>query len=214
MTKAGAIVYIDGFNFYRRALEKSTFKWLDLRLMCSSILRNYQVEKIVYFTANIKSPPHDQTQAQRQQIYLRALSTLPNLELVLGTFRSETVIMPFHPWQYDLQGNPKTVKVWRFKEKGSDVNLATHLLAGAFERNYEFQFVLTADSDLVTPINIIKNHLKRPVGIILPTERNSKQLKQIADPYVFHVREGVLANSQFPIELKDSIGFFSKPKTW
>jgi len=140
--------------------------------------------------------------------------SLPNLELVLGTFRSETVKMPFHPWQYDLQGNPKTVKVWRFKEKGSDVNLATHLLVDAFQRNYEFQFVLTADSDLVAPINAVKNHLQRPIGTILPTERNSKQLKQISDPYVFHVRKGVLANSQFPTELSDAIGSFSKPKTW
>ncbi len=29
-----AIVYIDGFNFYRRVVDKTPYKWLDLELMC------------------------------------------------------------------------------------------------------------------------------------------------------------------------------------
>ena len=66
-------VYIDGFNLYRRALESSDYKWLDLDKLCAARLPNFDVKKIYYFTANINPLPHDPQLALRPQTYFRAL---------------------------------------------------------------------------------------------------------------------------------------------
>ncbi len=214
MTLPSTYVYIDGFNLYRRALKFSEYKWLDLDKLCTARLQNFDVKKIYYFTANIKSLPHDLQRAQRQQTYFRALETNSKITLIKSTFRDESTWMPAHPWDYDEFGQPKLLKVRRMKEKGSDVNLATHLLIDAYENNCEVQFVMTADSDLVVPISYIKNSLARSIGVILPTERDSKYLKKIADPLVYHLRKGLLESSQYPDKLIDENGEFNRPELW
>lgn len=79
-----AIVYIDGFNFYRIVVEKTPYKWLDLNLMCQTLLHGYEVIGIRYFTAMVKPTQHNPSQAIRQQIYFRALRTNPKIEIHLG----------------------------------------------------------------------------------------------------------------------------------
>ena len=79
----------------------------------------------MYFTAHVKSLPNSPDAPARQQIYLRALRTLRNLEIIYGHFLSHHVRMPLaNPGL----GQPKTVEVIKTEEKGSDVNLAIHLL--------------------------------------------------------------------------------------
>ena len=132
VSKLTAIVYIDGFNLYRRALENTPYRWLDIDALVSMLLADYEVIQIRYFTAIIKSLPNDLAQAQRQQTYLRALGSNPKIVIHKGQFRSDIKLMPVVPWEFDENGNPVTVKVRKRKEKGSDVNLArifywTHL---------------------------------------------------------------------------------------
>mgnify|MGYP001953444353 CR=1 FL=1 len=51
-------------------------------------------ERIKYFTANVKSLPNNPHAPQRQQVYIRALRTLPTLEIIYGHFLSHKVRMP------------------------------------------------------------------------------------------------------------------------
>lgn len=52
------------------------------------------------------------------------------------------------------------------EEKGSDVNLATYLLADAFRGDCQTAVVVTNDSDLAEPIRVISQELSIPVGLI------------------------------------------------
>jgi hypothetical protein len=83
-------VYIDGFNLYYGALKNTPYKWLDISKLCSSLLHNHDIQKIKYFTAPMKTRPGDKDpdKVVRQQIYLRALKTLPNVEIIEGFFLS------------------------------------------------------------------------------------------------------------------------------
>lgn len=116
-----AIVYVDGFNLYFRALRGTpAAKWLDLRKLAAALLPNDEVVKIRYFTARIAAR-QDPTKALRQQVYLRALRTLePLVSIHLGHYLS-------NPTRAALTnppaGGPLTVEVWKTEEKGSDVNL-------------------------------------------------------------------------------------------
>ena len=207
-------VYIDGFNLYRRSLQGSEYKWLDIDRLCKYVLNVKRIERIFYFSANVKSLPHDPDMAVRQQIYFRALTTLANVEIVKSHFRSESKYMPISPWIYDSNGVPKKSKVWRMKEKGSDVNLASQVLIDAYENNCSSQFILSADSDLVAPIEIVKNRLKREIGLILPTQRNSKKLKNAVGDNVYHIKSWMLEVSQFPEIVQDEKGNIFKPTRW
>ena len=213
MAKLTTHVYVDGFNLYKRALEDSQYKWLDLGRMCNLILSKYEVCKIYYFTARIKPVPHDENRAVRQQIYFRALRVNPLVEIVESTFLADKPRLPVYPWEYDENGDPRKVRVMQYKEKGSDVNIATQMLIDAYTNQCEAQFVLTADSDLVQPIRHLKS-IGKTVGLILPTTKASKKIMAAAHPSIYHVRESVLADSQYPDELKDATGTFRKPNRW
>jgi hypothetical protein len=79
-------VYVDGFNLYYRALRKTPYKWLNLRKLCELPRPQNEIVEIKYFTARVKARPSDPSQPQRQQMYLRALRTLPGLSIHLGHF--------------------------------------------------------------------------------------------------------------------------------
>lgn len=54
------------------------------------------------------------------------------------------------------------------KEKGSDVNLSTYLLAGAFLDDADAFVTISNDSDLTEPMRIVRHELGRGVGILNP----------------------------------------------
>lgn len=87
-------VYVDGFNFYYGAVRGTPFKWLDIPGMCRKLLPRHRIERVKYFTALISARPGDPDQANRQQTYLRALRTLPEIEVHLGHFLTSRIRMP------------------------------------------------------------------------------------------------------------------------
>ena len=203
-------VYIDGFNFYFGAVKGTPYKWVNLAEMCRRLLSNHQINQIRYYTARIAARPHDPQQPDRQDIYLRALRTIPNLSIIYGTFLSHSVSMP----RADSTASPpEMVMVIRTEEKGSDVNLATHLLQDGYEDDYECAVIVSNDSDLVEPIKVVRYSLSKPVGILYPHRRVSRELRQHAT-FVKRIRQGVLAASQFPPVMQDARGRFRKPPRW
>ena len=110
-------------------------------------------------------------------------------------------------------GQSKTVEVIKTEEKGSDVNLAIHLLHDAYRNRYECAVIISGDSDLLAAVQIVKNELGKPVGVLNPQKRPSRMLERHATFYK-HIRPGVLAASQFPKTFVDEHGTFSKPTQW
>ena len=109
-------VYIDGFNFYYRALQGGPFKWLNYHNLCQNMLNSTNhIEKIKYFTARV-SGRQDPEEPKRQQVYLKALLTVPCIEIYYGSFLAKEITRP-------LVGQEKHfVDVHSSEEKGSDVN--------------------------------------------------------------------------------------------
>jgi NYN domain len=117
----------------------------------------------------------------------------------------------------------KYATVIKTEEKGSDVNLASHLLVDAFTHSFDCAIVVSGDSDLATPIEMVRNLLNKPVGVLLPqllstlsfkNTRRSARLKQVATFFRAGIREGVLKASQFPDTMVDKHGQFRKPAAW
>ncbi len=203
-------VYIDGFNLYYGALKGTPFKWLNVAEMSRLLLPEGEINRIEYFTALVSSRPNDPEQPLRQKAYLRALETIPNLSIIYGKFLSHKIWMPL---AYPDPEGPTSVLVTKTEEKGSDVNIATHILSDGFSRQYDLAVLVSNDSDLCEPLNIVVNQLGLPVGVLNPRKNPSKELSEHAT-FTKAIREGVLRASQFPNTLKDAKGVFHKPKTW
>ncbi len=203
-------VYVDGFNLYYGAVRGTPYRWLDLARLCRLLLPQHTVNRIRYFTALIQPRDDDPQQAQRQQAYIRALQTIPNLTVHYGLFLTRPVRMPLAS---PPPNGPRTVDVLRTEEKGSDVNLATHLLVDGFDSDFELAVIISNDSDLVEPIKIIRARLGLPVGVLNPHPNQSRALRDAATFYRY-IREGPLQGSQFPTTISDKTGTITKPPTW
>ncbi|MCY3768602.1 MAG: NYN domain-containing protein [Gammaproteobacteria bacterium] len=209
-SKAGGnrtIIYVDGFNLYYGALRKTPYRWLDLNILCKFLLPGNEIREIKYFTALVSGRPNDPGQPVRQQAYLRALQSLPNVSVYLGHFLTHKVWMPRADAPY------RNVRVIKTEEKGSDVNLAAELLHDAHRNRFDVAAVVSNDSDLLAPIRIVKNELNKHIGVLNPHKRPSQVLHQCVD-FIKPIRSGVLSAAQFPDELTDQTGTFFKPKSW
>ena len=200
-------VYIDGFNLYYGAVKGTPFRWLDISKFCAILLPRDTIHRIRYYTALVRPRPHDPDQGVRQATFLRALKTIPNLTIHKGHFLSHEVMMP-------SAANPaRMVKVIKTEEKGSDVNLASHLLRDAFVDDFDIAVVVSNDSDLLEPIRIVQSEFRKPVGVLNPQKHPSMVLKKEAK-FFKSIRKSALARCQFPPELKDAGGTFKKPADW
>jgi uncharacterized LabA/DUF88 family protein len=205
------IVYVDAFNLYYGAVKDTPYKWLDISALCRAMLQPENViAGIKYFTARVQPRPGDPSQPMRQQVYLRALQTIPNLQIVYGHYLSHVVWMPLaHP----VPGQKPFVQVVKTEEKGSDVNLASHMLVDAADNAFECAVIVSGDSDLKTPVQLVQNRFHKIVGVLNPQKIKCRALETTARFYK-HIRESALAASQFSPVLTDSIGTFHKPASW
>lgn len=102
----------------------------------------------------------------------------------------------------------------KMEEKGSDVNLACHLLLDAFQNNFDVAAVLSNDSDLVEPIRIVTQVLGKPVGLLSPVTNPTPQLRSVSS-FLRRISVSDLGLSQFPNPLICADGSqLTKPPTW
>jgi len=211
------ILYIDGFNFCFSAVKDTPLKWLNPVALAARAFPRNQIVATKYFSAQVSALPRDPDQPTRQMIFWRALRTLPQFEIILGDFRTRKVRAAV------VSPPPNFIEVFKTEEKGSDVNLASHLLMDGFRAVYDCAIIVSGDSDLVTPIRMVRDELKKPVGVLNPQrlsgpsrrpERKSAGLQQAASFYQKGVTWAQLQSAQFPSTMNDTHGAFTKPSTW
>ena len=208
--KKKTIVYIDALNLYY-AIKDTRYKWLDLVQLCRLVLPKNDITSVKYFTARVSALPDDPGAPIRQQVYLRALATLDELEPTFGEFRVyEKRMKAVSP----RRGQDRFPLVYKPEEKGSDVNLAVHLVNDGHFKRYESAAVVSNDSDLFEAMSMVRRDLNLPVGFIYTRPKSpSHDLLRIAS-FVKNVRRGMLPPCQFPATLTDSSGELHKPSSW
>lgn len=191
------ILYIDGFNLFYSAVKGTPLRWLNPVALIERAFPRNQIVGTKYFTAKVRA--------------------LPNLQIIEGDFRTREVMAPV------VTPPPNYMKVFKTEEKGSDVNLAAHLLLDGFQNHYACAIVVSGDSDLVTPIRMVRDELKKPVGILNPQRlsgpncrppRKNAGLQHAASFYQNGVTWAQLLAAQFPNPMTDANGVFHKPPTW
>ena len=217
------IVYIDGFNLYYRMLkDKPASKWINPKALAEAVLNSQHViTRVNYYTARISSQPHNIDAPARQALYLKALSSVPEIAVHEGTFMTSKPWMRLatpprakpdtYVWN---QPAPALVRVIKSEEKGSDVNLGVHLVRDALTNAFDVAVVLTNDSDLVEPIRIAVQEAGKRVGLLVPVGSPTQSLVAVASFYL-HIRPGHLSAAQFPdpVTFRDGSSV-ARPITW
>jgi uncharacterized LabA/DUF88 family protein len=204
-------VYVDGFNLYYRALKGTPYKWLDLKLLASNLLQPHnRITEIKYFTVLV-SGMFDPGQPIRQKTYIRALEKyIPEISVYYGHFLSHAISAPKAP----LSKPPALTEIIKTEEKGSDVNLAVHLLNDTWLDKFDCAVIISNDSDLAEPIRLIRDqHRTKKIGLLSPLIKGhpSHELQKHAH-FVKRIRKGVLRVSQLPSQIPDTK--IHKPAAW
>lgn len=180
----------------RRICGKGTpgWRWINLRSLSQRLIdehsgwRDARASRVVYCTARISGASNPVGQRE-QDVYLRAVKRSGAIdELALGNYVARTATAPLAvpdkrgrpqlsepQWPVmvrdtngvDMPGAQFMVSVARREEKGSDVNVASHLLIDILMGRVDAALVISNDSDLAFPVQVARNHV--PVGLCNPT---------------------------------------------
>lgn len=199
-----AIVYIDGFNLYYglRANRWQRFYWLNLRQVALHLLKAGQaLVETKYFTSLVTAPLDKN---RRQAIFLEALGTLPDFSIYYGHYLADTVVCRQCGHTYTTH-----------HEKMTDVNIATELLSDAFADRFDAALLVSADSDLVGPVQKVRQLFRQKrVVVVFPPARHSNALKNVANA-TLHLDRATLAQSVFPDQVTKPDGYvLHRPAEW
>jgi len=169
------------------------WRWLDIRALATTLLAEKSslwpgatVAHVVYCTARIDAATNPSGAAD-QDIYLRALldgGSVDHIEYgnyiakvirrplaTEGRRRRPIITEPAWPIMVQHHGNPQpdamfmaSVATW--EEKGSDVNVASHLLVDVLTGAVDAAMVISNDSDLRWPVQEARRRV--PVGMVNP----------------------------------------------
>lgn len=214
------IVYVDGFNLYYGACRARGRKWLDLGALCKQLLPDDEIVEIAYFTANLRLDSRNPDSQRQQRAYHRALETVPELKIHRGHFLSKKV--------QGLLVDPapgerlrRTVKT--FEEKGTDVNIASLMVADGFDQRYEHAVLISNDGDLKMPVEIVRTRLDLPVTVVNPVlKRRGRKRSSTLSPKplppnaaFIQLRARHVEECQFPAEFRLPDGSpLVKPVDW
>lgn len=206
-------VYVDGFNLYYGAVKGTPYKWHDLKALFTRVLDpSYKILTIKYYTAIITARPGDPDAPTRQVTYVNALKAyIPEIYIKYGHFISKPVTMRLE--------NPtvfrKFANVIKTEEKGSDVNLALHLLNDAWRNQYDCAVVVSNDSDLAEALRLVRKQHKKRIVLLVPGDPNDRppaiQLKRYAHATISIPMEAIAA-SQLPNPIPGTT--IHKPAKW
>jgi hypothetical protein len=216
--KIRVIALIDGFNLYH-SLEKfdggkddadraryQKYKWLCLTSLVKRFVapKTEELVGVEYFTT---LPTWDDAKKFRHQTYISAQKFM-GVNVTLGEFKRKTV-----PCRASCK-QEFHINV----EKQTDVNIA--LAMNGLAEKYDKLLLLTADSDQVPTINLLrKMHSTKQVAVIVPVGRKAKELKNACGGNAFKITEEHLSQCQLPNPIpimRDGrqVALLVKPTVW
>lgn len=108
--------------------------------------------------------------------------------------------------------NALIAEVHTMEEKGSDVNLAAHLLNDAWKGSFDAAAVFSNDTDLIEPIRMVAVERMKPVFVICPGRWPMAPGLERVSSHQRYIRKAMLAASQFPDPIPGTA--IRKPPGW
>ncbi|MEV4618152.1 hypothetical protein AB0J74_05450 [Asanoa sp. NPDC049573] len=219
------------------------WRWLDIRALAERLVGRAvhwpqaSIDRIVYCTARI-SAASNQSGATDQDLYLRAITGAGSVDHIeYGTYVSRVKTAPLAVMAASRQGGPQIVNPgWPVmirdgqgnpvpdaqfmvsfahrEEKGSDVNVASHLLVDVLTARVDAAMVISNDSDLKFPISHARSIV--PVGLVNPSNKHlAGALRGRSDEGVGgHWWRQLTSADLRACQLSDPVGSVARPMGW
>jgi hypothetical protein len=220
---------------------RSGWKWLDLRRLATAVVATHsgwsgaQVTRVVYCTAPIDGTTNA-SGARDQNVYLRALRSSGSTdEIEKGRYVNKVISRPLAVkgptgipvittagWPVLVQDtNDQPVPGARFmvsvahrEEKGTDVNVASHLLLDLLHQRVTAAVVISNDSDLAFPVARARELV--PVGVVNPSPSptagalRGRPNDGVGRHWWYKLTVGDLIAAQLPVQ----VAALTKPTGW
>ena len=184
-------------------LHWRNYYWIGLIKFRSKFLpNNTELISIKYFTAQ----PKNKEKRSRQAAFFKANKIIngDKFEIIYGQYLSK-------PVDCVICKQPFSV----LEEKRTDINMAIHSITDCFEQKVNMVYLITADSDQVPTMQMIKNKFADKSFVVLfPPKNNSQEIQQITRVHHLNDHEQKFKESVMPTELTDGVKKYTKPKEW
>lgn len=108
------------------------------------------IRLIRYFSSLVTGPTRP-----NQEIFLKALATLPDVEVTLGKFMSKNVKCTL------TQCTHMGTRLFEtHEEKRTDVNIAVYMLDDAYRDRFDRAVLVRGDSDLVPALQVVRRRFR------------------------------------------------------
>ena len=194
------IAYIDAGNLYYGLLKgRPAIKWLDPVSLVRALLReDHPLVHVKFYTARVRTYPHDVAAIERQRVYLRTLASIDVLEIVEGYYNRNKAWMPAAGARCRACGEATDgrVRIVKLEEKRTDVNIATDMPYDAFSGSADSFALLSGDSDFIAPLDLIRRRFGKQTIVFDPREQFSDICYHAS--YYAHIPRDLPARCQLP----------------
>lgn len=218
------------------------WRWIDVRALVTTLVDQQRgwpgasIDRVVYCTARVDARTNPSAHAD-QDVYLKALLASGSVDLVeYGNYVARVKrglvahedpvtrrpVIHGSGWPVMVQDaaghavpNARfMVQYLHLEEKGSDVNVASHLLVDVLSKTVDAAVVVSNDSDLAFPIRTARSLV--PVGLVNPrTTRAAGDLAgRPTDGVGNHWWRRLTATMYRGHQLPDPAGTYTKPAGW
>lgn len=219
------------------------WRWLDLRQLAIRLIKRRHdwlaqgavLSRLIYCTAFIDGQINREGR-MRQDAYIRALrehGSIDHLERGRFTTRVRSgllatrgphgrpIVTGAHWPVLVRDAENRHIPDARFmvsylnvEEKGTDVNVASHLLVDVLERKIDAAIVISNDSDLRFPVQLCRRRV--PIGTVNPGSAHlAGDLRGAPDDGVGgHWWDRLSADDLRSCQLPDSVGSAARPEGW
>lgn len=228
----------------RHCCGRSTtgWRWLDVRALVKRLIADQaswvgaQVQTVTYCTARVDAVTNPSAHAD-QDVYLKALRATGSVDWIeYGNYvaRTKTAlvatddpktrrpIVQTSKWPLmvkdssgaDVPSARFMVRYLHLEEKGSDVNVASHLLLDVLSASVDAALVVSNDSDLAFPVRAARERV--PVGLVNPRggyfagDLTGSKTDGVGNHWWRRLNAGLYRQYQLPTPAAG----FTKPKDW
>ena len=173
-------IYLDGANFYFLALKPLGVKDADFDYggFISMLANGREISPLGkrYYIGTV---PEREGDAKSKQAVSRQTSLFTRLKSENWEIRTsrhkknrETVKVDnkVEGWENLLKLGVESFTFDRYREKGIDVKIATDLIVGAIDKQYDVALIVSSDTDLIPAIDWVRSRGKKVeyVGVSIP----------------------------------------------
>lgn len=194
--------------------DRPGWRWLDPAALVERLIGRHPawstsgaaLDRLVYCTA-LFSGDMNRRRHRGQAIHLAALGADSRIEIEKGRFATRRV-------RGDTEEDGVSVTITVPEEKGSDVNLASHLLIDIYAERIDAAVVVSNDSDLRLPVQHARTRV--PVGTVNPRGRaTAADLRGTpGDGVGGHWWRRLAADDFLASQLPDVVDGIKRPNGW